>query len=405
MNFNYLTNSTEFVKRFAGDVTDALKAGINRTPWGQYASSFGTQYEEPGAQYVGTAARKTAEAAADVLTDKTRRKVWAYTNPWRMAGMAGQAIGPKLGVGPTAGAVAAFGIPAMIHTLSGTSGPITEGLRPAGYKAVYPVSKEEDPTGRTVKSAPVEFGMRYVLGQRSQLLPYQEFKKERPDVAPSTFSQYRRYQTMKPEAGELIKVDPEGQSFSVLGGVIRGSARGLNDPEIRIKGVPITASAALGTAAGAATVRGLADAIKPTKIDPKITQAAQDLMFKKRDLENELKRTTSSEMKVEILKELGNTAKEYAETLKGIPTPNIAQKAGQALGDFKDPVLLAAGAAAALGTAAVTKKLMQKAQERRIKKEDPVEYLKYKHGDFTTAAQALGQPQARSWQNLSQYVQ
>ena len=77
MNFNYLTNSTEFVKRFAGDVTNALKAGINRTPWGQYASSFGTQYEGPGAQYVGTAARKTAEAAADVLTDKTRRKVWA----------------------------------------------------------------------------------------------------------------------------------------------------------------------------------------------------------------------------------------------------------------------------------------------------------------------------------------
>ena len=404
MNFNYLTNSLEFAKRFASDISDAMRAGINRAPWGQYVSSFGTQYEGKGAETVGKAARATAETAADFLTDKTRRKVWAYTNPWRMAGMVGQELGPRLGVGPTAGAVAAFGIPAMIHTLSGTSGPITEGLRPAGYKAVYPVSKEEDPTGRTVKSAPVELGMRYVLGQRSQLLPYQEFKKERPDVAPSTFSQYRRYQTMKPEAGELVKVDPESQSFSALGGVIRGSARGLNDPEIRIKGVPITASAALGTAAGAATIRGLADTIKPPKIDPKVTQAAQDLMFKKRDLENELKRTTSSEMKVEILKELGNTAKEYAETLKGIPKSNIAQKAGQALGDFKDPVLLAAGAAAALGTAAVTKKLMQKAQERRIKKEDPIEYLKYKHGDFASAAQALGQPEARSWQDLSQYV-
>jgi hypothetical protein len=405
MNFNYLTNSAEFVKRFAGDVANAMQAGINRAPWGQYVSSFGTQYEGSGAQAVGTAARKTAEAAADVLTDKSRRKVWAYTNPWRMAGMAGQYLGPKLGVSPTAGAVAAFGIPAMIHTLSGTAGPITEGLRPAGYKAVYPVSKEEDPTGRTVKSVPVELGMRYLLGQRSQLLPYQEFKKERPDVAPSTFSQYRRYQTMKPEAGELIKVDPEGQSFSALGGVIRGSARGLNDPELRIKGLPITASAALGTAAGAATVRGLSEAIKPATIDPKVTKAAQDLMFRKRDLENELRRTTSSEFREEIQKELGRTAQEYAETLKGIPKPNVAQKVGQALGDFKDPALLAAGAAAALGTAAVTKKLMQKAQERRIKKEDPVEYLKYKHGDFAAAAQALGQPEARSWEQLSQYVQ
>ena len=30
-----------------------------------------------------------------------------------------------------------------------TSGPITQGLRPKGYKAVAPVSKEEDPTGAT----------------------------------------------------------------------------------------------------------------------------------------------------------------------------------------------------------------------------------------------------------------
>jgi hypothetical protein len=139
MNFNYLTNSLEFAKRFASDVGDAMRAGINRAPWGQYVSSFGTQYEGKGAETVGKAARATAETAADFLTDKTRRQVWKYTNPWRMAGMVGQELGPKLGVGPTAGAVAAFGIPAMIHTLSGTSGPITEGLRPAGYKAVYPV--------------------------------------------------------------------------------------------------------------------------------------------------------------------------------------------------------------------------------------------------------------------------
>jgi len=282
MNFNYLTNSLEFAKRFASDISDAMRAGINRAPWGQYVSSFGTQYEGKGAETVGKAARATAETAADFLTDKTRRKVWAYTNPWRMAGMVGQELGPRLGVGPTAGAVAAFGIPAMIHTLSGTSGPITEGLRPAGYKAVYPVSKEEDPTGRTVKSAPVELGRRYVFRTtQSTFYRIRNSKKERPDVAPSTFSQYRRYQTMKPEAGELVKVDPESQSFSALGGVIRGSARGLNDPEIRIKGVPITASAALGTAAGAATIRGLADTIKPPKIDPKVTQAAQDLIFKK----------------------------------------------------------------------------------------------------------------------------
>lgn len=404
MDFNYLTNSVERVKRFAGDVTTALGAGINRAPWGQYVSAFGTKYEDPIGQTVGKGAYKTAEAVADFLTDKTRRSVWAYTNPWRMAGMAGQKIAPKLGLSGTGAAVAAFGIPAVIHTLSGSSGNIKEGLRPPGYKAVYPVSKEEDPTGRTVKSAPIELGMRYGLGQRSQLLPYQEFKKERPDVMPSVYSQYRRYQTMKPDPGQLLKVDPEGQSFSALGGVVRGSAKGLNDPELRIKGVPITASAVLGTAAGAGTISSLSKATMPSKIDPKITQNAQDLMFRKRDLEAELKRTTSSEFKQEIQKELGRTAQEYSETLKQIPKPNVAQRVGQALGDFRDPALLAAGTVAALGTAAVTKKLMQKAQERKAKKEDPVEYLKYKHKDFASAAEALQQPQVRSWQELSQYV-
>ena len=64
--------------------------------------------------------------------------------------------------------------------------------------------------------------------------------------------------------------------------------------------------------------------------------------------------------------------------------------------------------AAGLGTAALvgaaTKKLFAKAEQERVKKENPVEYLKYKHGDLATAAQALGQPQARSWQELTPYV-
>ena len=45
-----------------------------------------------------------------------------------------------------AGAVAA-GVPILFHTLTETSGPLHQGLRPKGYKAVAPVSKEEDPTG------------------------------------------------------------------------------------------------------------------------------------------------------------------------------------------------------------------------------------------------------------------
>jgi len=38
---------------------------------------------------------------------------------------------------------------------------------------------------------------------------------------------------------------------------------------------------------------------------------------------------------------------------------------------------------AAVGTAAVAKKLFQKAEQERIKKEDPLQYKKYKRGDYT----------------------
>ena len=44
----------------------------------------------------------------------------------------------------------------LYHTLTEKSGPITQGLRPRGYKAVAPVSKEEDPTGKTPRNLGVK---------------------------------------------------------------------------------------------------------------------------------------------------------------------------------------------------------------------------------------------------------
>ena len=50
---------------------------------------------------------------------------------------------------------------------------------------------------------------------------------------------------------------------------------------------------------------------------------------------------------------------------------------------LKEPALIVGGLAAAVGTAAVAKKLFQKAEQERIKKEDPLQYKKYKRGDYT----------------------
>jgi hypothetical protein len=263
---NYLTNSVAAAQRFAGQVMSKMQEGIERKPWGQYKSAYGP-VRETVTQAISDPAKTVAAATLDALTNETRKDVWHYTNMHRMVGDVGQYVGPRLGLDSTlAGAVVAAGVPVVLSTLSGQTGPITQGLRPAGYKAVAPVSKEEDPSGRTPQSPVLEATMRYAMGQKSQLLPYQDFKQERPDVAPSTYSQYRRYERMKPEAGSLVIVDPEAQSFSALGGTIRGTARGLNDPEIRLKGVPVTASAALGTAAGLGTIKALSNVLNP-KLD------------------------------------------------------------------------------------------------------------------------------------------
>ena len=201
-------------------------------------------------------------------------------------------FGPLDSTGLSAAGAAAltFGIPRLYNTLSGKSGSITEGLRPKGYKAVAPVSKEEDPTGKKSRSLVEEAGLRYFAGQQSQMLPFKEFIKERPDVMPSTIKDYRRYVNRKPEAGKRIDIDPEKQTFTAFGGAIKGTARGLNDPEIRFKGVPFTASATLGTAAGIATVAAGVKEINPiTKginaMEKKLKMV--ELQLKKRKLDQE----------------------------------------------------------------------------------------------------------------------
>lgn len=395
---NYLTNSAQAVQRFAGQVVSKMQEGIERKPWGRYSTKYGSAtgslpgntptlistdignyVDAPGirgkiaeslSNPVGQTLLKTdptktiAATALDTLTNETRKDVWRFTNMHRMVGDVGQYVGPRLGLdSPLAGATAAAAVPVAIGMLSGQVGPLHRGLRPAGYKAVAPVSKEEDPSGKTPISPASEAAMRYLLGQKSQLLAYKDFKEERPDVLPSTYAAYRNYERMKPEAGKFLSVNPETQSFSALGGAIKGTARGLNDPEIRVKGVPVTASAVLGTAAGLGAIKGLSRTLTPPI---------------------ELQTGSREELISRI--------------------PSIGEKVAEKLGKHTDVALLAAGATTAAAVGLAAKKVFAKAAERRVKKEDPIEYLKHKHGSFQQAAEALGQPGAQSWQQLTPYV-
>jgi hypothetical protein len=555
-NPNYLTNSLAKAQQFAGKVASELRSSIYQSKYG-YGSNEGSVLTS--AQNIGKEpAKVAATAVGDVLTNKSLSSVWKYTNVPRMAGELGKTVAQKAGLDPLTGAVLTAAVPVGLMALSGVRGPISQGLRPPGYKAVAPKSKEEDPTGRTPQSVPLELALRYGLGQRSQILPYQEFKKERPDVSPSTYVQYRRYEQAKPQPGSLVGIDPEGQSFTTVGGLLRGSAKGLNDPELRIKGFPVTLSGLAGTAAGLGTAvaayRALpqevreARTMQSTSFDPEVkaerakieTQLAPleskqaqvkqviqrlqkkmqaggiraldqygpspddqaALRVRREAISNRaelnkitdnlntytyalgratgkipeppqpqteegqaLRQSLTAETKARVEAKLNPDDISYTpsdenisylqgrvqhftdekqgllENVKGrLEALNIPEKALNlqdrlTRAKFKSgalntqaqelqaelrstyrPVtvttpstatvagLAAAGAAAALGTAYVTKKLLQKSAERRIKKENPVEYLKHKHGSLEQASTALGQPQAQSWQQLVPHI-
>ena len=422
---NYLSNSARAAMRFGGDVWNNLVGGMYTKPWN--APGYKSGGTGGAASWVADALGKT------VGSDEFRNKyVWPYTNPYRVVSKTvGEAI-KNIPLSTASKAAVGVGVPILYHQLTETSGPVYQGMRPKGWKAAVPASKEVDPSGKTPVSLPEEAAARWLLGQKSQLLPYDEFRKERPDVMPSTLANYRGYMSKKPKAGERLNIDLDKGSFTALGGAVRGTSRGLHDPEIRLKGMPISLNATLGTGVGLATI-----AAGKKYLDPRFEgQVSLDVLNKMRkEAQADVSKYAADAVGQMDIPGLGNIpgtrqAKyEYAkkgldfidESIKGVASekgewtktlPKVTQQF-QRLGDIniggksvdlREPALLVGGALAAVGTAATARKLFQKAEERRVKKEDPVEYLKYKHGDFANAKEAMKQPEARNWQELSQFV-
>lgn len=447
---NYLNNGLKFAKDFAKNVIDRASSNIWEGRYG-YGSTFkhAGKYVKHALEKEGVvnkAATATAGIINDLLTDQTRRKYWEYANVPRMAGKVARAAVQDLGMGSTlTGAALVFAAPRINEALSvGGSLNIKEGFRPKGYKALTPVSAEKDPTGRTTISPVVDVPLRYFTGRTGDMLPYQAFKEDRPDILPSQYGSYRKYLQKKNKPGSLVTIDPETGTFVTTQGIVKGSIEGLaGDPEIRVVGRPITASSAIGFGAGYAAMKGL--------------QAATDVPYSRKvllkrmqtKLENELGKTTkelgtaakraSYSMPSQVMVNNGkpsinpnyfNQLKELSEKLTGTqtygkkiehlhkrienigeraanapgPDLNFIQQAGEALGRYKNPAIAAAGVATTLAVGYATKKALQKASEQRIKKQNPVEYLKHKHGNLAAASEALGQPTARSWEQLTPYI-
>ena len=461
---NYLNNGLKFAQNFAKDVIKKAESTIyeSRYSYGSTLKNIG-QYVKHAAKQptvAGKAVTATAGVINDLLTNQTRNEWWTYTNVPRMAGMVGRAMArdwqkkgsesfplkSDLAMGGTlAGAVLGMGVPFVNQTISGGGiANIRQGMRPKGYKSLAPVSLEEDPTGRTPLSAPVDLTLRFLTGRPGDLLPYHLYKQERPDILPSQYVNYRRYAQKRNEPGKFVTIDPETGTFVTAQGIVRGSVQGLaGDPEIRIMGRPVTASSVAGIGAGYAAMRGLQAAtaipygrktqlrVAERTLETKLGRTIKDLG---RDAKrasypmpsqvqisegkpvlnpeyiNQLKelgeKLTGKERTGRKIEQLSRRLEEVSERARNAPGPdlNIIQQAGQTLGQYKNLAVAGAGIATALGVGYATKKALQKASEQRIKKSNPVEYLKHKHGSLEAASAALGQPTARSWQELAPYV-
>jgi len=105
-----------------------------------------------------------------------------------------------------------------------------------GYEAVIP--SQEDPT----KSANVlgEIATKYFLGRTGNLLPYEEFRKVRPDVSKAEYNAYKAYKWDK--KGDLDITDGD---FNLPGGILKGTTDGIHGAEINFLGKSLPVNTAL----------------------------------------------------------------------------------------------------------------------------------------------------------------
>ena len=119
-----------------------------------------------------------------------------------------------------------------------------------GYEAALPSQDDKTKTENVIG----EVAMKYVMGRTGNMLPYDEFKKVRPDVSPA---EYRAYKAFKYDKATDLNPFDDGQ-VGVMGGAFKASDDGIHGPEIQFLGrsLPVStgvipfASSVAGTAIG-----------------------------------------------------------------------------------------------------------------------------------------------------------
>ena len=393
---NYLSNSAKALQNFGSEVGTYVQEGLNI---GRGASGpravYGGLKEAAGYAKQGNLPLAAATATLDLLTDASRGTYWFLNHALAVSRNVGRFAGEKMGLDPVTTDLLGRSTPFAVAALGGAIGNPLKGGRPAGYKSILPVSKEEDPTGRTSANPAAESVLRYFTGRRGDPLPYQTFKEERPDVAYPTYQQYLQYKHMKPDG--LFKVDPNTQSFVGPLGIIRGTAKGLNEPEVAYFGFPVTASTAIGTGAALGTTGALYKALPESMKTARTSMGASPAM--QRAAQEVAQEAAVARAGVKLGKVSERAADDLADIARQLRKPEVIKtpSIGTSVG------LVAAGLGAGYLAKKASQGLFRKQAEERLKKEQPVEYLRNKYGSLQAAREQLQQP-ATSWEQLSPYV-
>ena len=131
------------------------------------------------------------------------------------------------------GDVAALAIPTglAVNTTLGLMSPFGG---TSGYEAAIP--SEEDP--RKTANVIAEVGTKYFMGSTGSLLPYNEFKEDRPDVSKG---EYKAYKAFKYDKDVDMNPFDDGQ-VTLPGRVIKATTDGIHGPEVQVLGrsIPLT---------------------------------------------------------------------------------------------------------------------------------------------------------------------
>jgi len=146
------------------------------------------------------------------------------------------------------GAVAALSIPTGLAINTGL-GLMTPFGGAEGYEAAVPSAADKSKTDNVI----AEIGAKYILGRTGHLLPYDEFRKVRPDVSKGEYNRYKAFKYDKE-----VDLDPTDGDITLPAGVMKLTTEGIHGPEMQFLGrsMPLTtagipfATALAGTAMG-----------------------------------------------------------------------------------------------------------------------------------------------------------